>query len=333
MKRITIRDVAKDAGVSPSTVSRALKGHTLISQQTRQAVEAACQRLRYVPDLTAQSLAGDQSHTIGVIVPDVSNPYFSALFTVIEAFAAENGYSVLLINSQYDQELELEAVDRMLSQRVDGLLLVANSPASQQRQAELLADTPCVFIGNNHGPSCSFVESDNARGAREAVQYLYRLGHRRIIFFGGGQNSRTLELRLDGYCQAMRNHGLSPAAYTALTETVDMGRWCRETAHRLLRESVPPDAILAYSDVTAMQTLDAAAELGLEAPRDFSIIGFDNTDFSRLPYIALTSVSQQKYRTGRLAVQRLLEKISGDRRLTMDTLLPELMIRSSCRKK
>lgn len=333
MKRITIRDVAKEAGVSPSTVSRALKGHTLISQQTRQAVEAACQRLRYVPDLTAQSLAGDQSHTIGVIVPDVSNPYFSALFTVIEAFAAENGYSVLLINSQYDQELELEAVDRMLSQRVDGLLLVANSPASQQRQAELLADTPCVFIGNNHGPSCSFVESDNARGAREAVQYLYRLGHRRIIFFGGGQNSRTLELRLDGYCQAMRDRGLSPAAYTALTETVDMGRWCRETAHRLLRESVPPDAILAYSDVTAMQTLDAAAELGLEAPRDFSIIGFDNTDFSRLPYIALTSVSQQKYRTGRLAVQRLLEKISGDRRLTMDTLLPELMIRSSCRKK
>ena len=333
MKRITIRDVAKEAGVSPSTVSRALKGHTLISQQTRQAVETACQRLRYVPDLTAQSLAGDQSHTIGVIVPDVSNPYFSALFTVIEAFAAENGYSVLLINSQYDQELELEAVDRMLSQRVDGLLLVANSPASQQRQAELLADTPCVFIGNNHGPSCSFVESDNARGAREAVQYLYRLGHRRIIFFGGGQNSRTLELRLDGYCQAMRDRGLSPAAYTALTETVDMGRWCRETAHRLLRESVPPDAILAYSDVTAMQTLDAAAELGLEAPRDFSIIGFDNTDFSRLPYIALTSVSQQKYRTGRLAVQRLLEKISGDRRLTMDTLLPELMIRSSCRKK
>ena len=99
MKRVTIRDVAREAGVSPSTVSRALKGHALISQQTRQAVEDACLRLRYVPDLTAQSLAGEQSRSIGVIVPDVSNPYVSALFTGIEAFAADRGFSVLLITS------------------------------------------------------------------------------------------------------------------------------------------------------------------------------------------------------------------------------------------
>lgn len=332
MKRVTIRDVAKEAGVSPSTVSRALKSHALISPQTRKAVQDACQRLRYVPDFTAQSLAGNQSHTIGVIVPDVSNPYFSALFTVIEASASENGYSVLLINTRYDPERELEAVDRMLSQMVDGLLLVANSPASQQRITRLLGDTPCVFIGNNHGPDCSYVEADNARGAREAVQYLYRLGHRRIAFLGGGQNSRTLSLRLEGYREAMENHGLSPAVYTAGTETVDMGGWCRETTRSLLSSTAPPDAILAYSDVTAMQVLDAAASLGLEAPRDFSIIGFDHTDFGRLPYIALTSVSQQKYRTGRLAVQRLLENINGHCGQTADTLQPELMIRSSCRK-
>lgn len=332
MKRVTIRDVAREAGVSPSTVSRALKGHALISQQTRQAVEDACLRLRYVPDLTAQSLAGEQSRSIGVIVPDVSNPYFSALFTVIEAFAAEKGFSVLLINSQYDPELELEAVDRMLSQRVDGLLLVANSPASQLRHRELLADTPCVYIGNNHGPDCSYVESDSASGTRDAVQYLYRLGHRRIVFIGGGQNSRTLALRQAGYCRAMEQHGLTPIIDTAQKETVDMGPWCREATLKLFRNAAPPDAILAYSDVTAMQILDAAVELGLEAPRDFSIIGFDNTDFGRLPYIALTSVSQQKFRTGRLAVQRLLEKIGGDCRQTTDILQPELMIRSSCRK-
>lgn len=332
MKRVTIRDVAKEAGVSPSTVSRALKGHALISRETRAAVEAACQRLRYVPDLTAQSLAGEQTYSIGFIVPDISNPYFSALFTVIEATAAENGYSVMLINTRYDPERELEAVDRMLAQRVDGLLAVANSPASQQRQTALLLDTPCVYIGNNHGGACSFVEADNAKGAYEAVQYLHRLGHRKITFLGGGQNSRTLEQRLSGYRQAMERHALQFDICTAAAEAVDMRSWCRNTALELFHRPAPPDAILAYSDTIAMTVLDAAAECGLEAPEDFSIIGFDNTDFSGLPYISLTSVSQQKYRTGQLAVQRLLEKIGGDRRQTTDILQPELIIRSSCRK-
>lgn len=332
MKRVTIRDVAKEAGVSPSTVSRALKGHTLISQKTRATVEAACQRLRYVPDLTAQSLAGDQTYSIGVIVPDITNPYFSALFTVIENFAAEQGYSVLLINTRYDPERELEAVDRMLAQRVDGILAVANSPASQQRQAELLMDTPCVYIGNNHGEHCSFVEADNAQGAYEAVQYLYHLGHRHIAFLGGGQNSRTLERRLFGYRQAMERHGLTPDVHSASAEAVDMRRWCRDTALELFRRPVPPDAILAYSDSMAMEVLDAAADCHLEAPEDFSIIGFDNTDFGGLPYISLTSVSQRKYLTGQLAVQRLLEKIGGDHCQTTDILQPELIIRSSCRK-
>lgn len=332
MKRVTIRDVAKEAGVSPSTVSRALRGHALISQETRAAVEAACRQLRYVPDLTAQSLAGDQTYSIGFIVPDISNPYFSALFTVIEATAAENGYSVLLINTRYDPERELAAVDHMLAQRVDGILAVANSPASQQRQASLLLDTPCVYIGNNHGGNCSFVEADNAKGAYEAVQYLYRLGHRRITFLGGGRNSRTLERRLFGYRSAMARHALPTDIRTAEAEAVDMRRWYRETTQDLFSQAAPPEAILAYSDIVAMEILDAAADCHRESPRDFSIIGFDNTDFSELPYISLTSVSQQKYRTGQLAVQRLLEKIGGDRRQTTDILQPELIIRSSCRK-
>lgn len=332
MKRVTIRDVAREAGVSPSTVSRALKGHTLISEQTQQAVRSACERLRYVPDLTAQSLAGNQTYSIGVILPDITNPYFSALFQVIEERATESGYSVLLINSRYHPDREIDAIDRLLSHRVDGVLAVATSVESQQRHNALLRDTPCVYIGNNHGEDCSYVEADNARGAYEAVQYLHRLGHRRIAFVGGGLNSRTLEQRLAGYQEAMARNDLLPMIHDRQTETVDMGTWCQDEAKALFYQKKPPTAVLAYSDSVAMGLVDAAAELGLEVPTDFSLIGFDNTDFAKLPYIALTSVSQQKYRLGRLALQRLLEKIGGDRRQTCDTLQPELMIRSSCRK-
>lgn len=331
MKRVTIRDVAREAGVSPSTVSRALKGHTLISEETKEAVRRACIRLRYVPDLTAQSLAGRQTRSIGVILPDIRNPFYAALFTVIEESAAENGYSVLLINTRYDPDRELDAVDRMLAQQVDGVLLASVSPEAQRRYTSLFSSTPIVCIGNNHVGDCSFVEADNTQGAWEAVRYLRHLGHQRVAFFGGGRASRTLELRLNGYHSAMAQGG-EPIVCALAPHSSDLRAWYRQQALDLFQQKDPPTAVLAYSDEIAMELLDVLAELEMEVPRDLSLIGFDNADFASLPYISLTTVSQKKYRMGRLATQRLLEKIGGDQRQTSDILQPELMIRSSCRR-
>lgn len=332
MKRITLRDVAALAGVSSSTASRTLSGHPAISSQTKKAVYDACKALNYVPDLAAKGLTGHETHTIGMIVPDISNPYFSAMCTAAEGFASRRGYRVILANTLHDPGYELEAVNRMLSQQVDGLLISACTPDSQSHHKALTGATPCVYLGSNHGRYCSFVEVDNEHGAFEATQYLTLLGHRDIVFLGGRTGSRTLEQRLAGYRRSMILNSLSPREIVLHESGGRLREWCFQQALRLFRSGDVPDAFLAYSDILAMHILDAAETCGLHAPEDFSIIGFDNIHFGCLPQIGLTSVSQQKKTAGRLAAQRLLEKIGGSRSESADILPSELMIRSTCRK-
>ena len=332
MNRVTIRDIAALAGVSPSTVSRVLNDHPAISEKTKAAVRKACQTLQYVPDMTARGLTGHMTHTIGVIVPDISSPYFSALCTSLERRAAEKGYRVLLTNTLHDPAHELDAVDRMLSQQVDGLIVSACSPQSQEAQTPLLGDVPCIYVGNNHGPACSYVEGDSERGAYEATQFLHHLGHRRIVFLGGRVGSKTLEQRLSGYRRSMLLNGLTPESVIAPKDVGSMRQWCYQQAEKLFQRGFMPDAIIAYSDIMAMQVLGAANDLGFQVPEDLSVIGFDNTMFAQLPQIQLTSVSLRKSRIGVVAVERLLEKINGDTSLTADVLQPELMIRATCRR-
>lgn len=333
MKRITVRDVAALAGVSSSTVSRALNDHPSISPETKKAVRDACGALNYVPDITAKGLSGHDTHTIGVIIPDISNPYFSALCMAVETCAAERNYRVILTNTLHDPAYELDAVDQMLSQRVDGMLISACSPQSQEAHAAMLRDTPCVYMGSNHGPNCSYVETDNERGAYEATQYLHLLGHRRILFLGGKQGSRTLEQRLRGYRRSMALNGLCTQEIVLHGPESGIRQWCGEQALSIFQSGDLPDAFIAYSDILATRVLDAAEMCGFHAPEDFSIVGFDNITFSSLPQIGLTSVSHRKFSMGRLAVKRLLEKINGDSAQTADILETELLIRSTCRKR
>lgn len=333
MKRVTVRDIAALAGVSASTVSRALNDHPAISPGTKRAVREACQRLNYVPDITARGLSGHETHTIGIIVPDISNPYFSALCTALEGRAAERGYRVILVNTLHDPAYELDAVDQLLAHRVDGMLITACSPDSQEGHRALLGSTPCVYLGSNHGPRCSYVEADNERGACEAVQYLHLLGHRKILFLGGRQGSRTLAQRLAGYRRSMSLNGLPCREMVWRGEESGMLAWCGEQAAALFGAGEIPDAILAYSDMVAVRVLDAAEAWGLRVPEDFSMVGFDNIVFGGLPQVGLTTVSQREFEAGRLAVDRLLEKIGGRDARTEDVLQPELIIRATCRKK
>lgn len=320
------------AGVSPSTVSRALNDHPAISPQTKKAVRDACKALNYVPDITAKGLSGHETHTIGIVVPDISNPYFSALCTAMEDRVAAAGYRMILINTLHQPAYELEAIDQLLSHQVDGMLIAACSPESQARHGRLLGGTPCVYLGSNHGPGCSFVEADNARGAYEAAQYLHLLGHREIVFLGGRQGSRTLDQRLRGYRRSMAQNGLPCREIVWAGEESGLLEWCGAQAEAIFRAGCP-DAILAYSDMVSVQILQAAEARGLRAPEDFSLIGFDNISFGSLPQMGLTTVSQKKFTAGRLAVDRLLEKIGGEDARGPDILQPELIIRATCKKR
>ena len=331
-KRATIKDVAALAGVSAATVSRALDDHPEISHETKARVRAACAELGYVPNAAARGLTGQATHTIGLVVPDISNPYFSAMATAIEQTAAASGYRVFLSNSLRKPEQELRAIENFMARQVDGILISPISPQTQARHRDILGSTPCVYLGVNHGEDCSYVMADNEAGAYQAARYLLRLGHRDILFLGGRPTSRTRELRVQGFRRALAEAGLEGRELPAPPDVTLLRQWSYEAASELLKGPLP-DAIFAFSDITALKIMEAAEERGVRIPEDVSLVGYDNIAFTALPRIHLTTVSQHKFQQSRIAVERLLEKINGSDELTADLLEPELIIRSTCARK
>lgn len=333
-KRTTIKDVAALAGVSFATVSRALDDHPDISRETKEKVRAACAQLGYVPNSAARGLVGQATHTIGVIVPDISNPYFSDMATAIEQAAAEHGYRMLLSNSMRDPNQELHAIDGFLSRQIDGILISPLSPDTQRAHQAILGDLPCVYIGVNHDGQCSYVASDNQAGAYRATRYLLELGHRDLVYLGGRERSLTREQRAAGFRQALREAGLTGRACFMTHDPADSGRkWSYDIALQLFRQERLPDAVVAFSDIMALRVMEAAEVCGVRIPEDVSLVGYDNISFSALPRIRLTTVSQKKRRQGRLAVAQLLSQIQGDRHHVARLIQPELIVRSTCAEK
>lgn len=330
-KRATIKDVAALAGVSAATVSRALDDRPEISSETKERVRLACAQLGYVPNAAARGLSGHATHTIGLVLPDISNPYFSGMATAIEETAAAHGCRVFLSNSLRKEDRELRAIENLVARQVDGILVNPVSPESQLRHREVLGELPCVYLGANHDESPSYVMADNETGAYAAARYLIRLGHRDILFLGGRTTSRTREQRIRGFRRALAEAGLEGRELPAPPNVTLMRQWSYETALELLKGPLP-DAIFAYSDMTALKVLEAAEERGVRIPEDLSMVGYDNIAFGALHRIHLTTVSQHKYQQGQIAVERLLEKINGSRAHTEDILEPELIIRSTCVK-
>ena len=330
-KRATIKDVAALAGVSAATVSRALDDRPEISSETKERVRSACAQLGYVPNAAARGLSGHATHTIGLVLPDISNPYFSGMATAIEETAAAHGCRVFLSNSLRKEDRELRAIENLVARQVDGILVNPVSPESQLRHREGLGGLPCVYWGANHDESPSYVMADHEAGAYAAARYLIRLGHRDILFLGGRTTSRTREQRIRGFRRALAEAGLEGRELPAPPNVTLMRQWSYETALELLKGPLP-DAIFAYSDMTALKVLEAAEERGVRIPEDLSMVGYDNIAFGALHRIHLTTVSQHKYQQGQIAVERLLEKINGSRAHTEDILEPELIIRSTCVK-
>ena len=331
MKRVTIKDVAARAGVSFATVSRVLDDRPEISGATKERVRAACNELGYVPNIAARGLVKKNTKTIGLVVTDISNPYFSGIANAVEETARKNGYRVLLCNSYREQARETAVLDSLLRQQIDGLIISPVSPDTQKRLEAIRGIPPLVYLGNNHDGHCSYVMIDNKRGAYEGTRYLICLGHREIAYVAGRADSMIMHHRHAGYLQAMREAGLEGRIYPCAVGDNSPNR-NYDIAKRVLTEGPLPTAIFAYSDRAAYDVMRVADERGIRIPEDLSLIGFDNLSYSALPRINLTSVSQHKYELGRIAVARLLDKIGGDAIEHHDVLAPELIIRTTCRK-
>lgn len=331
MKNVTIKDVAKVAGVSYSTVSRALSGSAEISADTREHILQVCKEMNYTANTVARAMVMKSTKLLGLILTDVNNPFMSELAYHIDRQARARGYNIILCNSSRNLEQERELFELMIGRQVDGIVLFPSGPDSYETLRPYLNRIPTVFIGENlrEVPE-SYVSVDNYQGARLGVEYLYKLGHRDILYFGRRRGSTTHQLRADGYTAACHDLDLTPqfCNNTFSSTTIKYGY---QLAKQLFAQEHRFSAIFAATDTNALGIMQAAEENGIRIPEDLSLLGFDNIRDSGLPRINLTTIEQPKKMLASVAVDSLLDKIQNELSgYTHRILTPTLIERSSC---
>ncbi|AOP44573.1 DNA-binding transcriptional regulator CytR [Edwardsiella piscicida] len=325
----TMKDVAKYAGVSTATVSRALMNPEKVSAATRQKVEQAVLAVGYAPHTLARSNKRGESRTILVIVPDICDPFFAEVIQGIERTAAEHGYLVLLGDCAQQMQQEKTFVNLIITKQIDGMLLLgSNIPfdASKEEQRNL----PPMVMANEFAPELELptVHIDNLTAAFKAVLYLHDLGHQRIGCLAGPEHMPLSQYRLQGYIQALRRCGLSETGYVAHGDfTFEAGA---KALAQLMALPQPPTALFCHSDVMAIGALSQAKRLGIKVPEELSIIGFDDIRLAQYADPPLTTVAQPRYQIGREAMLLLLEQLHHHRVVSGSRLLDsELIIRGS----
>lgn len=332
-RRVTIVDVAHRASVSTTAVSKVLRNAYGVSPSMQAKVRQAMSELGYRPHAAARALRG-KTYTLGVMVPDIDNPFFPQIIGGLTEQLRDTDYRVLLGPADCGHETEAQVTEALIDRGMDGLVLIA--PTSTQRQLEETArSVPTVVIGR-HGRSAVYdtVVDDDTTGAELVVGHLAALGHRRIAHIEHRETdaariaSMPNTVRAAGYRQAMHAHGLADEIDIVATSYTQEGGYLG--ARQLLDRPRRPTAIFAGADIAAMGALEAIAEAGLSVPRDISIAGYDNTTFAALGAVSLTSVDQGGHQMGREAARLLVERIADRHRPTnLISLSPTLVTRRS----
>jgi LacI family transcriptional regulator len=308
-RRPTIRDVAKAAGVSQSTTSRALRNQGYVAAEVRERVQRAATKLGYVPDVLARHLRQQVSHSIGVLVSDLRNSFYADLAAGASRAARRAGYTVMLIDDRLLAEEEAEASEAFASMRVAGVVLTPLSAGVshylQQRQI------PVVEVDRQFAAdSCDAVVVDNRVAAAALTEHLIDLGHRRIALLVDEAYWTTGRERVRGYEQALLAHGIAPDPALMVSSGWDVAG-AREVTLGLLEGEAPPTAIFAANNVLAEGVWRAAGDLGLRLPEELSIVSFDEAPWMSMVTPGLTTVRQDGVALGEAAVVRLLERIEA----------------------
>jgi len=330
-KKTTIRDVAQRAGVSPSTVSRVLNPHAAVHMRpaTRERVLEAIRELRYTPTKSAQRMRRQRGDIIGVLLPDISNPYFSLLARGAESIAFEEGYSTLICDSNHSVERESRYLDLLMAEQVDGIVFVPVGTPDWQRIQRLRDQGVRIVAADRCQDRLLGVEADNWHGSHCLTQHLLSLGYRQIAYIAGPLEVRTTQERLRGFQDAMRNAGLDPIVIRHGAYTFDSGY--QLASEVLAGHSV--DALMGGDDLVALGAMRAAESLGIDVPGQLGITGFDSVPLLSLIHPALTSVRIPVYEIGRESMTLLVRHIGTTDSPGDPTVLPvELVPGSSCRQ-
>jgi len=323
---VTIKDIASKVGISYATVSRALNGKYGVKADTREKVLKAAKRLGYRPNAIARGLVTRRTMTIGLIVPDIKNPFYPEVAGGVEDAAHEANYGVLLCNSNWREESERQYVSLLLERRVDGIIVAPISNGAEFIDARMRGRTPVVYVSNRpHRTESSYVIIDNARGGFLATRHLLEAGYAPVGFLGSAEGSETGKGRFNGYRRALSRHG---QAYDA--RYVRVGDMMQVSGYRMFREMFDagdlPRAVFVENDLMALGCIQAARECGLKVPEDVAIVGFDDIPFASFPEVQLTTVRQPTYDMGRTAVEILLESIGHGKERVEDRAKPRQVV-------
>ena len=335
-RQVTIKDIARELGISPSTVSKALKGHPDISLSTRKAVQELVEKWHYKPDPIALSLKSGLSKTIGVIVPEIVHYFFSTVIGGIEDLAYDSGYHVMFCQSGESYEREVKAVETLLSNRVDGILVsVSKMTENFDHFRNILeAGIPLVFFDR----ICDEIETDRVIvddeiGAYKAVRHLISIGCKNIVHLSGPQNLHIGRERKEGYIRALKEN--NRPVYEKNIIKCDTAEEARIVVPELLTREKRPDGIFAVNDLTAAETMKIIKQHGLNVPLDIALVGFTSGMISDLTDPSLSSVEQHGYEIGKEAVRLLIDRLEKKNDFPSQTKIikTELVVKGSSLKK
>ncbi len=337
MGQVSIKDIAKAAGVSFSTVSRALNGNPLISQEVRARVQTLAREMGYTPNALAQGLQSRMSHTVGLVITTISDPFFVDVVKGVEEVAREANFSLVLATSNNDPDQEMKIIETFSRRRVDGVIVAASQITSDYAARLEGIRIPVVMVNEQAmggaGQQLFSVTVDDFAGGRLAVEHLIGLGHRSIGYIGAGNRPRSNSRRYRSYQAVLAEHGILPAPeWSCLSKETAIGdlegdiRIGQCIVPQLLEAGVT--AVFCYCDTVAVGAMLACHDLGVRVPEQVSLIGYDDNLLSEVTRPRLTTIHQPKREMGQAAMRMLLACMSGSQIGDL-TLQPSLLVRGS----
>jgi len=327
---VNYNDIAKLAKVSPTTVSHVINETRFVMPETKRRVLEAIKRLKYQPNLLARSLATGKTHTIGLVISDIRNPFYPELVQGVEELAVKNDYNVFLCNTDYDIEKGLRSIGALIKRKIDGII-VASSQVDSTIINQLI-DTDVNFVLVDWGKRNVGVDSlyfDYKVGIAEAISHLVSLKHRNIYFISGLKTLKTAEIRVRNFIDAVKKYKDNNLVYKIFEGDHKIEGGCR-AVQRILKEKILPTAIICSNDLTAIGAMKTFKDGGIKVPDDMSVIGLDNIALTEIVSPALTTIELERYRIGKVAMELLLNRIK-DKKLPKQTCIfkTKLIVRES----
>ena len=331
----TIKDIARALGISPSTVSRALKDHPDISPKTKKAVKKLAEELHYEPNAIALSLRSHLTKTIGIIIPELVHYFFSSVISGVEDEAYKSGFSVLICQSNEDYDREVHVVQTLLSKRVDGVLASVSKTTNKfDHYFDIKkSNIPLVFYDRVYNiPNTDRVIVDDYTGSYKAVKHLIDAGCKRIAHLATSQELLIGRNRKSGYVQALKDSGIEVDEEIILRCDTDLH--AKKCIPYLLSLEKKIDGIFAVNDLTAITAMSIIKRSGYSIPDDIAIVGFSNSIYSNMTDPPLTSIEQEGYIMGQRAAQMLIERIQSDMDIEtrIEQIKTELIVRGSTQR-